>query len=44
MEKINPAFILRNYLLEKAIKNAEKGDFTQVEQLLSLCEKPFETP
>jgi uncharacterized protein YdiU (UPF0061 family) len=30
MEKANPAFILRNYLLQEAIEKAEKGDFSMV--------------
>jgi uncharacterized protein YdiU (UPF0061 family) len=38
----NPAFILRNYLLEDAIKKAEAGDYSQVEVLLNRSKKPFE--
>jgi len=30
----NPAFILRNYLLQNAITAAELGDFDQVDDLL----------
>ena len=29
-KRVNPAFILRNYLLEEAIKKAEKEDFSEV--------------
>lgn len=41
--KANPAFVLRNYLLEDAIEKAEQGDFSQVETLLNRARKPFET-
>ena len=45
MDKVNPAFILRNYLLEEAIREADdKGNFKFVDQLLALSEKPYETP
>ena len=44
MNKVNPAFILRNYLLENAITKAEKGDFSGVIQLFECAKKPFEEP
>ena len=45
MNKVNPAFILRNYLLEEAIREADdKGNFKIVDKLLALSEKPYETP
>ena len=28
--RVNPIFILRNYLMEEAIKKAENGDFIDV--------------
>lgn len=28
--RVNPVFILRNYLLEEAIKKAENDDFSEV--------------
>ena len=40
--KANPAFVLRNYLLEEAISKAESGDFSQVNILLESSKKPFE--
>lgn len=42
MDKVNPKFILRNYLAEEAIKLAEGGDYSKVETLLQLLLNPFE--
>jgi uncharacterized protein YdiU (UPF0061 family) len=41
MNSVNPAFTLRNYLLEEAIRKAEKGDFKSVDRLLELSKSPF---
>lgn len=42
MDKVNPSFILRNYLLENCIKKAENGDFSEIKNLLELLSKPFD--
>jgi len=34
MDSVNPSFTLRNYLLEEAIRAAEKGDYSLVENML----------
>ena len=44
MNKVNPAFVLRNYLMQEAIEKAESGDFTIVNELLKLAKKPFKEP
>lgn len=45
MNKVNPAFILRNYLMQEAIEKAESSsDFTMVNELLALAKKPFDSP
>ena len=45
MNKVNPAFILRNYLMQEAIEKAEKdSDFSMVNELLELSKAPFEEP
>jgi serine/tyrosine/threonine adenylyltransferase len=44
MNQVNPAFILRNHLLETSIQAAEKKDFSKVKNLLKQAEMPFETP
>ena len=41
--RVNPAFILRNYLMEEAIKLAEdKDDFSGVDELLAKAMNPFQ--
>lgn len=42
MQKVNPAVVLRNYMAQNAIEAAEKGDFSEVELLLSILKNPFE--
>ncbi|MGF1736907.1 protein adenylyltransferase SelO [Photobacterium satsumensis] len=42
MRKSNPKFILRNYLAQQAIEQAEQGHFAMVEQLLTVLQRPFE--
>jgi len=41
MRKINPKYVLKNYILQDAINKAEKHDFTGVEELLKLAQFPF---
>ena len=42
MLKINPKYVLRNYLGEQAIAKAKLKDFSEVETLLKLVQAPFE--
>lgn len=42
MNQVNPKFILRNYLLQKAIEKAEQGDYSEVRKLLLIVSKPFD--
>ena len=42
MLKINPKYILKNYMLQEAISLAEKGDFSMVETLLQIARHPFD--
>ena len=42
MERTNPKFILRNYLAQQAIADAERGDYTEIEHLLQLLQNPFD--
>ncbi len=37
----NPYIIPRNHLVEEALKNAEKGDFTFMDDLLKALKKPY---
>jgi uncharacterized protein YdiU (UPF0061 family) len=41
MRAVNPKFILRNHLAEQAIRQAEQGDFSEVQRLLNVLERPF---
>jgi len=42
MQKINPKYILRNYMLEDAIAKAKEGDYSLVEDLLLIAQNPFD--
>jgi uncharacterized protein YdiU (UPF0061 family) len=42
MLKINPKYILKNYILQEAIDKAEKGDNSLVNELLKLAQNPYE--
>jgi hypothetical protein len=43
MDKVNPKYILRNYLAQTAISKAEKErDYSEIERLLKLLANPFD--
>ena len=42
MHAVNPLYILRNYLAQKAIDAAEQGDYAEVRRLHAVLNKPFE--
>ncbi len=42
MHGVNPLYILRNYLAQKAIDAAEGGDYEEVRRLHAVLSKPFE--
>ncbi|KAM3957857.1 protein adenylyltransferase SelO-like [Aphomia sociella] len=42
MVKVNPVYVPRNWILQEAITDAEKGDFEKVRFLLKLFKNPFE--
>ena len=37
----NPKFVLRNYLAQEAIQDAEKSDFTRLIKLLEVLKNPY---
>lgn len=41
-DQINPAYVLRNYLAQIAIQQAEKGELEELECLFTLLSTPFE--
>lgn len=42
MNRVNPGVILRNHLAESAIRQAQAGDFSEVQRLLKVLEHPFD--
>ena len=42
MDRVNPHVVLRNHLAEIAIRQAQTGDFDEVERLLKVLERPFD--
>ena len=41
MLKANPLYILRNHMAQKAIEQAERNDFSEVDRLFKLLSQPF---
>ncbi|MBI3608956.1 MAG: YdiU family protein [Nitrospirae bacterium] len=42
MDAVNPQYVLRNYLAQVAIEKAQQKDFSEIERLLTILEKPFD--
>jgi uncharacterized protein YdiU (UPF0061 family) len=42
MNRVNPKYVLRNYLAQTAIERAQNGDFSEVHKLLGILERPFD--
>ncbi len=42
MNRANPKFILRNHLAEGAIRQAQAGDFAEVQRLMKVLHRPFD--
>ena len=42
MNKVNPKYVLRNYMAQLAIDKAHKGDYQLIEELYQLLKKPYE--
>lgn len=41
MNRVNPKYVLRNYLAQTAIEKAQQKDYSEVDRLLSLLQGPF---
>ena len=42
MKKVNPKYVLRNYMAQLAIDEADKGNFELVDELYQLLRKPYD--
>lgn len=42
MDKVNPKYVLRNYLAQIAIDKARNKDFSEVKNLLDVLQRPFD--
>jgi uncharacterized protein YdiU (UPF0061 family) len=41
MLKVNPKYVLKNYMLQEAIDSAEKGDYKLVDDLFKIAQNPY---
>lgn len=42
MNRVNPKYVLRNYMAQLAIESADKGDYSVIEELFKLLLKPYD--
>ena len=42
MHRVNPKYVLRNWMAQMAIDKAEQGDFTLVDELHALLKRPYD--
>jgi len=42
MDAVNPKYVLRNYMAQMAIDDAEKGDYALIKELYLLLKKPYD--
>ena len=41
MNRVNPKYVLRNYLAQTAIEKAQKKDYAEIDRLLALLQNPY---
>ena len=42
MNNVNPKYVLRNYMAQLAIDDADKGDYKLIDELFNLLKKPYD--
>jgi serine/tyrosine/threonine adenylyltransferase len=42
MNRVNPCYVLRAHLLNQAIENTERGDFSELDRLVDFLQNPYE--
>ena len=42
MNTVNPKYVLRNYMAQIAIDNADNGDYSTIDELYQLLKKPYD--
>ena len=42
MNRVNPKYVLRNYLAQVAIEKAQNKDFTELARLLAVLQRPYD--
>jgi len=42
MNQVNPKYVLRNYMAQLAIDDADKGDYKLIDELFQLLKKPYD--
>jgi uncharacterized protein YdiU (UPF0061 family) len=41
MDRVNPRYVLRNYLAQVAIEKAQQKDFSEIDRLMILLRDPY---
>jgi uncharacterized protein YdiU (UPF0061 family) len=41
MNRVNPRYVLRNYLAQIAIEKAQQKDYSEIDRLLALLQHPY---